>query len=68
MSVLQSVCPERKWRDHLDRANALADALPPWEWIDSNGVPESFIWLLEVLDGLNALVQFVDHSNGGVRT
>lgn len=58
MSILQSTCPERKWRDHLDRANGLAACLPPWLWIDENGTPEGYIWWAEIADGINALVQF----------
>jgi len=57
MSILQGTCPERKWRDHLDRANGLANCLPPWLWIDDDGVPEGWMWWAEVLDGMNALVQ-----------
>ena len=54
-----------KLQIHVERAEGMAACINPLLWIDDDGLPETYIWLGEVLDGLRTLTIVIAGDTNG---
>jgi hypothetical protein len=48
-----------KLRSHIERADQMSDCINPLLWMDDEGLPETYIWLGEIIDGLRTLTAHI---------